>query len=730
MSMNKYPIQQLLRAPHEIPVGIAYCVAGGLCLLSSSVLMGALNTPIITICLAMAFFLRGGYRLYWGCRLLKYQYELNVLPPFEIASTDIPTSKKDLYLGQGFEWRARHTQRRTDIDRIEFDHLKDRQTQKTYRLARAIEKKLKQLKFVQRIHSAIEALRIPRPVKSFMLAGLIYPLTETKSWANPVAPVPYVEGIPSIHAVGLWEKEGIVALKQGERVAHTFVVGTTRVGKTRLAEVLISQDIHNDEVVIVFDPKGDADLLRRMYLEAKRAGREDQFYCFHLGYPEISARYNPVGTFGRVTEPASRVASQLPGEGASAAFREFTWRYVNVMSKALTTLGKTITYENLQYYGANIDPLLAEYLEFQFELPSTQQTLKKKNIHNWREQVDGIVQNTEIRQGREAASRDRKAWSMAKVYKESGLTDATANALIKTFEYEKSFYDKLVASLFPLLDKLTSGPTAELLSPDYTDLNDPRPIFDWDKIIRTGGIVYIGLDALSDAEVAQAVGNSMFSDLTSRAGAIYKGSLLKGMPAELASLIEKRKICVHADEFNELVGKEFIPLANKAGGAGFQLTVYTQTLSDIKARFGDSAKAGQVIGNLGSLIMLRVKEEETAKLLTSQLKDVEVNQLMTVSGVNDDSNPDSEVDFTSSNQQRITSQRVPTITTGDLMDLPKGQAFARLGGKLYKIRLPLFTDEADLPNGIEFLYEKMRSQPAQNDDLSWASIPDIQFEAA
>jgi hypothetical protein len=48
------------------------------------------------------------------------------------------------------------------------------------------------------------------------------------------------------------------------------VLGTTRVGKTRLAELFITQDIRRQntagehEVVIVFDPKGDADLLKRM----------------------------------------------------------------------------------------------------------------------------------------------------------------------------------------------------------------------------------------------------------------------------------------------------------------------------------------------------------------------------------------------------------------------------------------------------------------------------------
>lgn len=56
-----------------------------------------------------------------------------------------------------------------------------------------------------------------------------------------------------------------------DRPGHTLVLGPTRVGKTRLAELLIIQDIRRGDTVIVFNPKGDADLLRRVWAEAHRA---------------------------------------------------------------------------------------------------------------------------------------------------------------------------------------------------------------------------------------------------------------------------------------------------------------------------------------------------------------------------------------------------------------------------------------------------------------------------
>jgi hypothetical protein len=89
------------------------------------------------------------------------------------------------------------------------------------------------------------------------------------------------------------------------------------------------------------------------------------------------------------------------------------------------------------------------------------------------------------------------------------------------------------------------------------------------------------------------------------AGHHYKHGLEEGLPTTERTL---PTISVHADEFNELIGDVFVPLRNMAGGAGFQVTAYTQTWSDGEARSGSRAKAGQVAGNFNTLIMLRVKE--------------------------------------------------------------------------------------------------------------------------
>ena len=176
----------------------------------------------------------------------------------------------------------------------------------------------------------------------------------------------------------------------------------------------------------------------------------------------------------------------------------------------------------------------------------------------------------------------------------------------------------------------------------------------------------------------------------------YKHGDNLGLP-ELAGH-KRAKIAIHADEFNELVGDEFIPLLNKAGGSGVQVTAYTQTASDIEAGIGEKPKAGQIQGNLNTLIMLRVKNEETAAVLTDQLAKVRIYTKTAQSAATDSSEPGSGVEFTSSNSDRITEAETDILTPADLVQLPKGQAFALLdGAKLFKLRLPLAGPDPLLP---------------------------------
>ena len=136
-------------------------------------------------------------------------------------------------------------------------------------------------------------------------------------------------------------------------------------------------------------------------------------------------------------------------------------------------------------------------------------------------------------------------------------------------------------------------------------------------MIQSGGIVYVGLDALTDQEVARTVGASMLADLTSQYGKIYKEGRSQGLP-DIGRERKIRPIRVHLDEANEPADRTLIPSLNKAGGAGVSVTAYTQTSSDFEARLGNRAFANQMFGNFNTVIMFRVQDEDTAKLFTTK----------------------------------------------------------------------------------------------------------------
>ena len=674
-----HAVEVMLRPAVELySVGVSVGAAA-LCLFAPWSL--ALS-PLLGLGASLGFLTFAVIRFRDARAILRYRRNIRRIPRYVMASRNVPVSQQRLFVGRGFRWDQRHTHRLMQTYRPEFRRYVE--PTPAYRFVRRLEERLEFAPFPFRCLARVTAWDHP---------------------LNPLRPLPPVGGLPRLHGIEPLETD--VSLPLGERVGHTLVLGTTRVGKTRLAELCITQDIRRKvngehEVVIVFDPKGDADLLKRMYVEARRAGREGEFYVFHLGWPDISARYNAVGRFGRISEVATRIAGQLSGEGNSAAFREFAWRFVNIIARALVELGRRPDYLQIQRHVINIDALFIEYAQHFFA---------KTEPKAWEVivQLEGRLNDKNI--PRHMVGREKRVVAIEQYLSQVRVYDPVLDGLRSAVRYDRTYFDKIVASLLPLLEKLTTGKIAQLLAPDYADLHDPRPIFDWMQIIRKRAVVYVGLDALSDAEVAAAVGNSMFFDLVSVAGHIYKFGIDDGLPGASSSAPGKVAINVHADEFNELMGDEFIPMVNKGGGAGIQVTAYTQTLSDIEARIGNRAKAGQVVGNFNNLFMLRVRETITAELLTRQLPKVEVYTTSIVSGATDTSDPQGHTAFTSNTQDRITSTSVPLIEPAHVVNLPKGQAFALLeGGNLWKLRMPLPAPDPDeaMPKDLQALAGYMR----------------------
>ena len=685
MIRSAQPREALLR-----PIGEWY--VAGVCFLASVGSYYAYHylfmTKSVSLVSALCTAFLGGLYLKDALYLSRYQKNIRRLRHYEIDPSRTKFSRHYVSLGKGFRWLPIHTQRLRDTLR---DHnVKYVVDSNLFTTVRNFCTK----------HSDTKGLR--RIVK----------LLNSNSALNPFRPLPDIGGNPAIHGIEPNEKEFL--WPNGERVGHTGIFGATRVGKTRLAELIIDSDIkagakskrdssYDGNVVLVVDPKGDGELLKRCIISCIEAGRLDDFYMFHLGCPDLSCLYNPISDFQKITEVAGRATNQLADGGNSAAFKEFSWRFVNINAQAIKEIGEEPSYEKLAHYISHTDELLEKYME----------KVMSEDDPDWMQTVDEIEADVSDMQA-SRAERSKKVIALTNFAKDVMVEnhDPIIRGLVSALEYDKKYYDKLVASLLPFLDKMTTGKVKELLSP-MADTKGKKRLRLRDAISRRA-VIYVGLDALTDPVVAVAVASAMLSDLASVAGDIYKHGSNFDEPKRKKA--PKVPIIAHLDEFNELItGDEIIQILNKAGGAGIMAHVYTQTLKDIEAKIGSPAKASQIIGNLQNIIMMRVREVETAKLLTEQLPMVEVSSVTEVGGTRDDG---SLTSYSTDNSDRLTTKELPMIEPADLVSLSKGQAFMfKNGGELHKLRFPLFSaDRVQLPDDITDMIAAMKENYQTSDN--------------
>jgi hypothetical protein len=97
------------------------------------------------------------------------------------------------------------------------------------------------------------------------------------------------------------------------------------------------------------------------------------------------------------------------------------------------------------------------------------------------------------------------------------------DGLASLFEHERVHFSKMIASLMPILNMLTSAGLGPLLSPDAADTQDTRRLTSMAECIERVQVVYLGLDALSDSMVGSTIGSILVADLAAVAGDRYFG---------------------------------------------------------------------------------------------------------------------------------------------------------------------------------------------------------------
>ncbi len=459
------------------------------------------------------------------------------------------------------------------------------------------------------------------------------------------------------------DKETDRFMEVANLVGHTLLVGTTRVGKTRMMELLIGQAIMRGETVIIIDPKGDHALAENARKICAAMGCPERFVYFHPAHPEKSTPIDPMRNWNRRTELASRVAALIPSETGADPFAAFGWKVLNDIVNGLVATGESPNLVHLKrYIEGGADNLLLNTLRHHFI----------DKVADWESRSSGFVKK----------NRDRILEAYIEFYKQIVIHEAQSSdldGLISTFEHNRDHFQKMVASLIPILSMLTSDPLSELLSPE-AKIGDQRHATDMAKIINNNQVLYLGLDSLADGTVGSAIGSIMLADLTAVAGDRYNYGINSNKPVNL-----------FIDEAAEVINQPTIQLMNKGGGALFRVTIATQTFADFPARLGDENKARQVLANVNNQIILRVIDAETQQYIADSLPKIKAKSLNLRYGHGVDAHVQDE--YQASYQESVIEEEAEIFPAAMLGRLPPLHFIAKMsGGRIIKGRIPILKD--------------------------------------
>ena len=683
MKFNNKPFdyEQIYRPLYEFRIAAVWFCCGVLTFCNFG-MFATLSYKMAVVQSSVSFFmtfvfLLQGYPVYrLQRRLYGAPFVFIPLKQFVVKIQQI-LKKDEFYLGTGFSWTPEQTQRAYELKKLDWATISSQERlygipKRLDRIKKDYEKELKQ----------IEETASEKTDKKINILK-----------ATAFTALDFFKPLPKVHEMGqrwihgLSDKDEKITIPASWLNGHLLILGTTGSGKTRFADLMISQCIMRGDPVVIIDPKGDLEM-RDNAQRACDAYREyclanglkdpgERFFFFHPAFPEESCRLNLLANSNRDTDITTRITNLIPSKGGFDPFTAFGWLSINAITQAMLYCGENPTINSIKMNLLDsMETLTSNALDVFCERSDQIEIEEKGKLSH---PPFKTMVNYAISQMKHAPNDEAITSIKCQIYNQhySTAKDATnIAALVKLRNHPREHFSKMINNMLPLMDMLTTGTLGTMLSMSAGDDPDmAHEQINTMDILERNGVLYIGLDSLSDKMVGQAIGSLALSDIAASAGAIYNYHP------------DKKPVAIFVDEAAECVNDSFIQILNKGRGAGFRLMVATQTISDFSTALGSKDKAEMVLGNINNVLALRTKNPTSQKFLSDDLPKTAIKQLVHTQGINSlITNP---LEHGSTQSEQLKETEAPLIDPqlfGLLPNLEYIGIFA--GGNIYKGKIP------------------------------------------
>lgn len=339
------------------------------------------------------------------------------------------------------------------------------------------------------------------------------------------------------------------------RKGHFWCFGTTRVGKTRLMEHIIEQDISKGYSVVAIDPKGDIDLFSKITQLADATSRLHDLMLITPIFPQYSAILDPLSSYYMPEELVAHITAGV-AVGREPYFFGVAYEVSLVVVQALIML-------------AEVNGTAPS-----FNLNDIKNHISHQDLERLKEQLDYI--NTPEA---EQLSRDMQ----------------------KILSTPADYYSKVASSLRVALTELTSGNVGQIIG--KADENRFIKRLEQGK----GIILVVQLGTLLTKRAAYTAGKVIISMIQAFVGRVYSSGKSVTPP-----------LVLHMDEAQSVLYNGIEDLFAKAGGAGVYIHGYCQSISQLHAEVGED-RANTILDNCNTKLFMRVPDANTASYVSRHL---------------------------------------------------------------------------------------------------------------
>ena len=337
-----------------------------------------------------------------------------------------------------------------------------------------------------------------------------------------------------------------------ERSTHTDIMGTTGVGKTRLAESLIEQDILMGNSVIVIDPKPDWDLFSRVWSATVEAGRTEDFIFISLLHPHLSSGINPLKFYVYPDEVISTIVSTIQSDD------EF---FVNIALEMTTLIVNGLYFLHSQEFGRRKQFSYAEILRY-----ISQDGLAR------------IAQQIEAYKNRDP----EKVMALLENYRQA-INSPT------------DYFNKVVSTLRTNVANFAHGVVGSIVGKSDDNLVIER--------LESGKrvICYVMTGAQTFKDKANQLSRVLLAMINNLAGRLNTSGMKLPYPLR-----------IHVDEAYTALYHGIEHLFDKARSTGIGLVMYHQSIGQYVEAVGEQLTQ-TIMDNINTFFFMRVTKEETQR---------------------------------------------------------------------------------------------------------------------